>query len=139
MELYCPKTSLFHKRKCINLTHKESQDYTTFASILNKHCDDFKLSSLTADNFKCLIFTQGLIATKEAEMIRRALNKLELEPDLTLQKLAEDCQRFVAVKQDSRNIVEAGIAGIKKVRFNKAHSPAKNYQSRSKQNPPQDR
>ena len=29
MELYCPKTSLFHKRwKCINLTRKEGQDYS---------------------------------------------------------------------------------------------------------------
>ena len=41
MELYCPKTSLFHKRwKCINLTRKEGQDYTTFASVVNSHCDD---------------------------------------------------------------------------------------------------
>ena len=109
MKLYCPKTSLFHKRwKCINVTRKESQDYTTFASVVNKHCDDFKLASLTADNFKCLIFVQGLISTKDAEISRRALNELEQEPDLTLQKLAEDCQRFVSVKQDSRNIKEAG-------------------------------
>lgn len=139
MELYCPKTSLFHKRwKCMNITHKENQDYTTFASIVNKNCDDFKLSSLTADNFKCLIFTQGLIATKDADIRRRALNKLELEPDLTLQKLAEDCQRFVAVKQDSRNIEEAGIAHIKKIRFkNKGHPPASYYQPRGKKNPSQ--
>ena len=37
MELYCPKTSLFNKRwKCINLTSKEGQDYTTSASVVNR-------------------------------------------------------------------------------------------------------
>ena len=34
MELYCPKTSLFHKRwKCMNLTRNEEDDFITFASI----------------------------------------------------------------------------------------------------------
>ena len=103
-ELFSPKTSLFHKRwKCMNLVRKEEDDYTSFASIVNKHCDDFRLSELSADNFKCLIFAQGLISTKDAEIRRRVLNKLENEPNLTLQKVAEDCQRFMSVKRDSKD------------------------------------
>lgn len=124
MELYCPKTSLFHKRwKCINLTRKEDQDYTTFASVVNRHCDNFKLSSLTADNFKVLIFIQGLVSTKDAEIRRRALNTLEKEPDITLQKLAEECQRIISEKQDSRNIEEANVSYIKKVQNKKPFFP----------------
>ena len=47
-ELFSPKTSLFHKKwKCLNLTQKSSEDYSTFASIVNKHCDDFKLAELS--------------------------------------------------------------------------------------------
>ena len=134
MELYCPKTSLFHKRwKCINLTHKEGQDYTTFASVVNKHCDDFGLSSLSADNFKVLIFTQGLVSTKDAELRRQALNRLEKEPNITLQQLAEECQRITLEKQDSKNIE---VAHIRKVRTNKkSYSP--NGQAKAEHNFPE--
>ena len=64
-EIFRLKTSLFHKRlKCMNLTKKDSEDYTTFASVVNEHCDDFKLSELSANNFKCLIFVKGFNSTK---------------------------------------------------------------------------
>lgn len=114
-ELFSPKTSLFHKRwKCLNLMKNDEEDYISFASSVNKHCDDFKLADLTSDNFKCLIFVQGLVSQKSAEIRRRVLSKLENEPGLTLQKLAEDCQRFVSLKKDSQNI-ETGVAYIKKL------------------------
>ena len=64
-EFFRLKNSLFHKRlKCMNLTKKDSEDYTTFASVVNEHCDDFKLSELSANNFKCLIFVKGFNSTK---------------------------------------------------------------------------
>ena len=40
----------------MNLTRKDSEDYTALASAVNKHCDDFKLPELRANNFKYLIF-----------------------------------------------------------------------------------
>ena len=43
----------------------------------------FKMVELSFDNFKCLIFVQGLVFTKDAEIRRRILNKLENEPNLT--------------------------------------------------------
>ena len=64
----------------MNLTRKYSEDYITFASVVNEHCDDFKLSELSTNNFKCLIFVQGLVSVKDAEIRRRVLNKLENEP-----------------------------------------------------------
>ena len=103
LELCSPKTYLFHKRwGCLNLTRKERDDYTTFAPIVNKHCEDFRLAELSADNFKCVIFKQGLISTKDAKIRRRILNKLENEPNLTPQQVPEDCQRFLNVIQDSK-------------------------------------
>ena len=71
----------------MNLTRKDNEDYTAFASVVNKHCNDFKL-----------------------KIRRRFLNKLENEPNLTHQQTEEDCQRFVSVRQDSENIEEYGIA-----------------------------
>ena len=73
-----------------NLTRKNSENYITFASVVHKHCDDFKLSKLSANNFKCLIFVPGFVSAKDAEIRRRVLNKLENEPNLTLQQIAED-------------------------------------------------
>ena len=99
-ELFSSKTSLFHKRwNCLNLTKRDSDDYLGFASVVYKNWDDFKLGELSADNFKCLIFSQGLVSAKDAEIRRRFRSKLENEPDLTLQKtgwrLLEDteCQK----------------------------------------------
>ena len=116
-ELFSSKTSLFHKRwKCLNLTKRDSDDCLGFASVVNKNCDDFKLGELSADNFKCLIFAQGLVSAKGAETRRRVLSKLENKPDLTLQKLAEDCQRIVSVRKDSKNIEESGVAYVRKVK-----------------------
>ena len=65
-ELFSPKTSLFHKRwKCMNLTKNGEDDFATYAAVVNKHCDEFKSSELTADNFKCLVFAQGLLLLVE--------------------------------------------------------------------------
>ncbi len=57
---------------------RKEQDFTTFAAVVNKHCDDFKLAELSADNFKCLIFAQGLISAKDAEIRQIILNKLQM-------------------------------------------------------------
>ena len=81
---------------------------------MNKHCDDFKPSGLSANNFKCLIFVQGLISAKDIEIRRRVLNKLYHEPNLTLQQIAEDCQICKHTPR-FKNIEESGIAHIRKV------------------------
>ena len=102
-ELFNSKTSLFHKRwKCLNLTKRDNDDYLGFSSVVNKNCDDFKQGELSEDNFKCLIFAQGLVSAKDAEIRRRVLSKLENECDITLQELAENCQRIVSVRKDSK-------------------------------------
>ena len=60
------------------------------------------MAELSADNFKCLIFAQGLVSAKEAEIRQRILNKLLNEPNTTLQQIAEYCQQYTSVKQDSK-------------------------------------
>ena len=91
----------------------------------NKLRNDFKLAKLTTD-FKCLIFAHGLVSAEDAEVRRRVLTKLENEQGLTLQKLAEDCQRLISVKCDSKTIEESGVAQIRKIRSKSAaYSPKK--------------
>ena len=91
---------------------KEDTDFTKFASIVNDQCDGFKLTGLCSDNFKCLIFVQGLVSSKDTEIRRRVLNKLENEPNLTLQNLAEDSQRFINVRQDAKDIEVSDVSYI---------------------------
>ena len=45
-----------------------------------------------------------LVSTKDAEIRWRVLNKLEKEPNLTLQNLIEDYQLFINVRQDAKDI-----------------------------------
>ena len=74
-ELFSPKTFLFHKRcKCLNLTKNDEDDFATYAAVVNKHCDEFKLSELAADNFKCQVFPQGVTSGRDAEIRRRVLS-----------------------------------------------------------------
>ena len=119
-ELFSSKTSLIHKRwKCLKLTKRDSDDYLGFASVVNKNCDDFKLGELSADNFKCPIFAQGLMSAKDEEIRHRVLLKLE-------KKMAEDCQRIVSVRKDSKTIEESGVAYVRKVKHrSQSYSPVK--------------
>ena len=102
-ELFSPNITLFHKRwKCFNLSKRDDEDYLRFASIVNKHCDDFRLAELSADDFKCLIFAQQVSAKNKIR--RSVLAKLESESGLTLQKLAEN----------SKNVEESGVGVCQK-------------------------
>ena len=104
-ELFRPNTTLLHKRwKCLNTVKDNREDFLTFAASVNKLFNDFKLAELTAYDFKCLIFAQGQTA-EDTEVRRRVLTKLENEQGSTLQKFAEDYQRVISVKCDSKMIV----------------------------------
>ena len=90
---------------------------------------------MSADNFRCLIFAQGLMSTKDAEIRRRVLSKLEIEPDLTHQKLAENCQRIVSVRKDSKNIEESSVAYARKVKHrSQSYTPVKERKNMITQN-----
>ena len=64
------------------------------------------------NDFKCLIFAQGLVSTEDAEIRRCVLTELENEQGLILKKMADDWQRVVSVKSDSKTIEESGVAHI---------------------------
>ena len=63
----------------------ESEDFTTFALVINK---------------TCLIFVLDLVSRKDSDMRRRILTKLENEQNMSLQQLTDYCQQHVNIKQD---------------------------------------
>ena len=70
------------------------------------------------------MFAQGPESANGTEIRRRVLSKLENEPYLTLQKLAEDCQ-WVSEKTQ-KNIAESGVAYEMKIKHRtQSYSPVK--------------
>ena len=47
---------------------KDCEEYTTFASMVNRYCEKFRPTEITPDMLKCLIFIRGLISSFEKEM-----------------------------------------------------------------------
>ena len=73
---------------------------------MNDQCERFKLAELNPDNFKCLIFVQDLVSTKDAGISRRVLNELENEPKLykTYQKCVSHIKNVRQEKVKEKNI-----------------------------------
>ena len=57
-----------------------------------------------SDMFKSLIFVQGLTANKDAEIRTRILTSLDRDTNLTLRKVAEECNRIENFRHDTQKI-----------------------------------
>ncbi|XP_029651740.1 uncharacterized protein LOC115224914 [Octopus sinensis] len=100
--IFSEKSSQFNIRwECLNRKENESDNFVTYASMVNKACEKFKLEELTPDMFKCLIFVKGLVATEDAEIRKRILSKLNQDVKLTLQNVAEECQQIINLRDDT--------------------------------------
>lgn len=85
-------TSLFNLRyQCLQQQKSPSDDFYTYAGIVNEKCEEFKLPEITTDQFKCLLFVCGLNSSKDADIRTSLLSKIEnanpVTP-MTLQSLA---------------------------------------------------
>ena len=70
------------------------------------------------------------MSAKDAEIRRRVLSKLQNEPDVILQKLAEDCQSIVSVRKGSRNTEESGVSYVRKVKHRSQSYPPVNVRKK---------
>lgn len=59
---------------------------------------------------------QGLISSKDAEIHSRILTKLEQDPELTVQTVAEERQRILNLRIDTAKIEERDILQVQTVR-----------------------
>ena len=50
----------------LNLVKDEDEDFVIYTGVVNRECE--KMNELTSNLFKCLIFVEGLIANKDAEI-----------------------------------------------------------------------
>ncbi|XP_037959190.1 uncharacterized protein K02A2.6-like [Teleopsis dalmanni] len=117
-KLFGNQISLFNTRfNCLQITKQPTQDFVTYASMVNKQCELFKLNDLTTDQFKCLIFIMGLKSPSEFELRTKMFNKLENESTkVTLETLSTECQKILNLKVDTM-LIESN-AQVNRLRVN---------------------
>ncbi|BHF74150.1 hypothetical protein SprV_0401723400 [Sparganum proliferum] len=88
-QIFGDQSSLFNTRfQCLQLRKRDSDDFITYADIVNRECGRFQLGSLTEDQFKCLICICGLQSPTDADIRTRLLSKVHQNNSVTLQELA---------------------------------------------------
>lgn len=104
-KLFGRKESLFSTRvKCMQMVRGESEDVISYAAKVNRLCEQFLLNNCTTDNFKCLMFVNGLKCQKFQEYKSRLLTLLDSETNtnpLTLDHLVAEIERINTLKRDT--------------------------------------
>ncbi|XP_054746090.1 uncharacterized protein K02A2.6-like [Anastrepha obliqua] len=98
---------LMRKLNPIAYNNKNQQeDLVSYAARVNAQCEKFRLSELSADQFKCLIYVFGLQAHTEADIRIKILAKLEEDSQQTLNSLVSHAQKFINLKKDTAMVEE---------------------------------
>nr|VZI33584.1 unnamed protein product [Spirometra erinaceieuropaei] len=137
-QIFGEQSSLFNTRfQCLQLCKRDSDDFITYAGIVNRECGRFQLGSLTEDQFKCLIFICGLHSPKDADIRTRLLSKVQQNNSTTLHELAAECQTLINLKPDSAMIQNpASSFSVHTVTSTKSHPVTRPKQVSKSRSPP---
>ena len=98
-------------KQCVSWS--DEQKVCCFKNLnVNQQCEKFNLKDLSIDMFKCLVFVQGLTASHDKNICLRILNKMEQGPNITLQKIMEECQCMLNIKHDNFAMEEKYISCV---------------------------
>ncbi|BHF71557.1 hypothetical protein SprV_0401461600 [Sparganum proliferum] len=122
---------------CLQLRKRDSDDFITYAGIVNRECGRFQLSSLTEDQFKCFIFICNLQSPKHADIRTRLLSRLQQNNSITLRELAAEGQTLINRKHDSAMIQDpASSFSVHTVTSTKSHPVTRPKQVSKARSPP---
>lgn len=130
--------SLFSSRyKCLQLIKSDLDDFSVYAANVNKHCEEFKLAELTADQFKCLVFVCGLQSHQYADVRTKLLSTIDgpNAANTTLQSLITECHRISSLKSDTALIEVNNVNAVQHKHRStkpKQHTPQQNHQPQNK-------
>ncbi|KAL6742047.1 hypothetical protein Aduo_015246 [Ancylostoma duodenale] len=115
-DLFGPQQSLFSTRcTCLKQTKDPKDDFATYAGRVNRECAKFKLAECNENQFKCLIFVCGLQSSEDAFIRLKLLDKIESDPNCTIQILAEECKRLLNLRHDTK-MIETGSPAVHSVK-----------------------
>ncbi|VDO91982.1 unnamed protein product [Schistosoma margrebowiei] len=104
-QIFAEQSFLFNIRcKCLKMTKAGDDDWVKHAGLVNRECERFKLSAMTEDQFKYLVFVCSLQSPEDADIRTRILSKIEQCPKITLQEVTTECQRLVNFVVDQKYI-----------------------------------
>lgn len=105
--MFGPQKTLFNQRfECLQLEKKSSEDFVTYGGRINRHCENFQLDKLTANQFKALIFICGLRSSLDAEIRTRLLQRFSSDTtdSLDIEKLVEETNTLINLRKDTSMI-----------------------------------
>lgn len=129
--LFGRKESVFSRRyKTLHISKRDDEDFGSYTARINKAAQDFDFASFKLDDFKNLLFVQGLKSPTDAAILKKALEKLTdhqdaidaaenpdavaAVPPLTIDKLRLFAERQLLVAKD-REIVEEATPAVNPV------------------------
>ena len=109
--------NLFHMwYKCLNIIKQENEDFISYIGTINSWIELFKIDKISKDIFKCLIFVQRLTTLKDKNINSRILTIMEQDPEITLQKVTEECHRLINVKHYNTHIKKKNISHVQRIK-----------------------
>ena len=106
-ELFGSQESQFAKRlKCLRVEKSDLDDFVAYSGKINRLCEDFKIRTITADEFKALIFIVGLKKHRYSDIVTHLLNKLETteESKVNLTLMTTESNRLVNLISDTARV-----------------------------------
>ena len=112
--IFGKKESQFAIRyKCIKTSVEPGEELDTYAARVNLNCEKFQIAKCSPDDFKVLVFVQGLNTPEHAHTLEKLLSKLDEQekkrettdnpddiPKLKLQDVVNIASRLSALKVD---------------------------------------
>ncbi|XP_037820141.1 uncharacterized protein K02A2.6-like [Lucilia sericata] len=116
-DMYGIQDSIFSIRyKCLQTVKMSHEDLISYGARVNKLCENFKLSEMNADEFKCLVFVCGLQSNAYSDVRMRCLSALEDDRNQNINKLITSAQRLLNLKHDTAMVevnTQSSINAIK--------------------------
>lgn len=96
-KIFGRRDSLFYTRhKCFQIQKTDEISNLAYTGLVNKACEDFELSKLTSEQFKCLIYISGMKSKSDTDVRTKLLSKLDTEHDqITLERVADEYDRLM--------------------------------------------
>lgn len=131
-KLFSKNVSLF-KIRCnlMEIEKLSTESYAQYTARVKDMCEAFQFSSLTFEQFECLMFIAGLRKSTESDVKTRLLTLLETKADeIKLHMFYDEVSKLINLKKDatSQPSTSSGSVAVKKIK----HKKGKKWNSNTK-------